>query len=191
MTRMVPRIEIVVLGLLTGGPAHGYGLVERLRRRSMDRWVDVGRASIYQALARLEVAGLITGRTEDGPEGPDRRVFGITKAGRARLRRGVRDHLGSQGPYATEAGAALGFLGALSPDDLRGALADREQALAQLVATLDGASRGSFDEEAAAALTQALLDRQRSLAEAELSWLRAHRRLLLRGLEEGPGRADG
>ena len=188
---MVPKIEVVVLGLLAQGPAHGYGLVERFRARSMDRWVGAGRASIYQALVRLEAAGSIAGRAEDGPEGPDRRVFRITRAGRSRLRAGVRGHLGSQGPYAAEAGAALSFLEALSPDDLRGGLADREEALAQLVASLDGASGGSPGAAAAAARTQALLDRQRALAEAELSWLRAHRRLLLRGLEEGPGRADG
>jgi len=188
---LVPKIDVVVLGLLAEGPAHGYGLVERFRARSMDRWVGAGRASIYQALVRLEAAGSIAGRAEDGAEGPDRRVFRITRAGRSRLRAGVRGHLGSQGPYASEAGAALGFLGVLSPDDLRGALGDREQALAQLVDTLDGASGRSPDEEVAAARTQALLDRQRALAEAELSWLRAHRRLLVRGLEEGHGRADG
>lgn len=188
---MVPKIDVVVLGLLAEGPAHGYGLVERFRARSMDRWVGAGRASIYQALVRLEAAGSIAGRAEDGPEGPDRRVFRITRAGRSRLRTGVRGHLGSQGPYAAEAGAALGFLGALPPDDLRGALAERAQVLTQLVASLDGAPGRSPDGEPVTALTRALLDRQQTLAEAELSWFRAHRRLLLRGLEEGSGRADG
>ena len=87
---MVPKVEVVVLGLLAEEPMHGYDLLERFRARSMGFWVEVGKASVYQTLHRLEARGLITGRSQDGREGPDRRVYRITRAGRSRLARGPR-----------------------------------------------------------------------------------------------------
>ena len=72
------KVEVVVLGLLAEEPLYGYDLLERFRTRSMGFWVEVGKASVYQALRRLEGHGLASGRPQEGTEGPDRRVYRIT-----------------------------------------------------------------------------------------------------------------
>jgi DNA-binding PadR family transcriptional regulator len=54
-------------------------------------WVEIGKASVYQALRRLEEHGLArapAGRRRQS----DRRVFRITAPGQARLRAGLREH---------------------------------------------------------------------------------------------------
>ena len=85
------KVEVVVLGLLAEEPMYGYDLLERFRTRSMVFWVEIGKASVYQALRRLEEHGLASGRPQAGGAGPDRRVFRITAPGRARLRAGLRE----------------------------------------------------------------------------------------------------
>jgi len=92
------KVEVLVLGVLAEEPMHGYELYERLRERGMDLWAGVAKASLYQALARLESSRLIGGRTREGKEGPDRRVFRISAAGRTALERampGLRSTRGS------------------------------------------------------------------------------------------------
>jgi len=96
---MATKVEVVVLGLLAEGPMHGYDLLERFRSRSMGFWTELSRASAYQVLKRLERDGSIVGKAQEGHDGPDRRVFRITKLGRERLAEGV-----------TEMAAALGAM---------------------------------------------------------------------------------
>ena len=66
----VSRVEVVVLGCLAEEPLYGYDLLERFRTRSMGFWVEVGKASVYQALRRLEREGRSTGGRRTGPRAP-------------------------------------------------------------------------------------------------------------------------
>jgi len=169
---MVPKVEVVVLGLLAGEPMHGYDLLERFRERSMGFWVEVGKASVYQTLHRLEARSLIAGRAQDGREGPDRRVYRITRAGRSRLAEGLAERFAQLAPYETEAGLALGFLDRLSVAEAKAAVTARDRAVRDLLDALTderARSRGATDP--GRALRDAMLDRQRALAEAELAWL--------------------
>ena len=79
----VSKVDVAVLGCLAESPRHGYELLEVMRARHMDRWADVGKASVYQGLRRLERAGLIAGKAQEGAAAPDRRVYRITKSGQA------------------------------------------------------------------------------------------------------------
>jgi DNA-binding PadR family transcriptional regulator len=170
----VPKVELVVLGLLAEEPMHGYDLLERFRSRSMGFWVEVGKASVYQALTRLEQRGLVTGRDREGTEGPDRRVFRITRSGRARLTQGLAERFGQLAPYESEAGTALGFVHLLAPAEARAAVADREQAVTDLLdAVRSERARVSAERGAGRMAANALLDRQEALAKAEIAWLRA------------------
>jgi DNA-binding PadR family transcriptional regulator len=171
---IVPKVEVVVLGLLAEEPMHGYDLLERFRARSMGFWVEVGKASVYQTLHRLESRGLIAGRPQDGREGPDRRVFRITRAGRTRLADGLAERFAELSPYETDAGVALGFADRLGPAEARAAVDARELAVRDLLDAL-AAERKRTAGEPGRALADAMLDRQRVLADAELSWLRSFR----------------
>jgi PadR family transcriptional regulator PadR len=172
------KVEVVVLGLLEeGGPAHGYALLERLRDRSMGFWVEVGKASVYQSLRRLEREGFVTGREQDGEVGPDRRVFRITGSGRKRLRDAATELAGDRALSDTTAGAALGVANALPVGGRRRLAEAREQALRDLLDAV-GAERDRLasEPESASGTADAMLAREQALAEAELVWLRAFRR---------------
>jgi DNA-binding PadR family transcriptional regulator len=167
------KVELVVLGLLTDEPRHGYELLERFRALRMGEWVGMGRASVYQALERLERRGWIVGRAVDGAAGPDRRVVKLTRAGRAAFAEAVTAAVGSVEPYETTAGTALGFLSAFDP-------ATRGRVLTSHEATLrarDAALRADRPDDRVA---RVLLDRQIALLDAELRWLKAARATLSR-----------
>ncbi len=173
----VSRVELVVLGLLAEGPLHGYDLLERLRERRMELWADVGRASVYQALRRLEGRGLARGRDRPGVEGPERRVYRLTRAGRQRLRIGILEHVAAPGPYETPASAALGLLHLLPPAEARRGLAARERALRDLLVTVQAEGR-RVGARPGGPTARRMLDLQAALAAAELAWLAAFRRAL-------------
>lgn len=176
---VISKVEVVVLGLLAEEPLHGYDLLERFRARSMGFWVEVGKASVYQALARLERRGLVSGRAHESAGGPDRRVFRITNAGKARLATGLTERSGELAPYETEAGTALGFVHLQPAAGARSAADSRERAVRDLLdAVRAERARTSADRGSGRVVANAMLDRQEALALAELAWLKAFRSTL-------------
>lgn len=173
------KVETVILGLLAEEPLYGYDLLERFRARSMGFWVEVGKASVYQALRRLEREGFIGGRAQEGHEGPDRRVYRITRAGRTRLFAGLAERAAELEPYETAGGLALGFAHLLSASDARRAVDAREAAVRDLIdAVRTERSRIAGERGAAASVSQAMLDRQEAFARAELAWIKGFRTTL-------------
>jgi PadR family transcriptional regulator, regulatory protein PadR len=71
-----------VLLLLREAPAHGYDLLERLQAFGFTR-SDPG--GLYRALRALEQEGLVRSAWEPSPQGPDRRIYEITRPGAERL----------------------------------------------------------------------------------------------------------
>jgi DNA-binding PadR family transcriptional regulator len=172
----VSKVDVAVLACLAEEPLHGYDLLERMRARSMGLWAEVGKASVYQALQRLERQDLIAGKDQAGSEGPDRRVYRIGRLGRARLRAGLVERFGAVAPYETGAGLALGFLHLLSPAEARRALEARERALHDLVITAQKErARTRTQSGPGRTVADAMLERQTSLAEAELLWIKGFR----------------
>jgi PadR family transcriptional regulator len=175
----VAKVEVVVLGLLAEEPLYGYDLLERFRARSMGFWAEVGKASVYQALRRLEREGSITGRSQEGPEGPDRRVYRISRSGRARLIAGLEERFGILEPYETGAGLAFGFAHLLSPTQARKAVDARETAVRDLLdAVRTERARAADDRGAGRAVSNAMLDRQEAIGKAELAWIKGFRATL-------------
>jgi len=77
------HLELLLLAALERGESHGYALIEWLRDRS-DGALDLGEGSVYPALHRLERAKLVSGSWQR-TAGRRRRVYRLTKSGRARL----------------------------------------------------------------------------------------------------------
>jgi PadR family transcriptional regulator PadR len=75
------HVDLLLLSVLEGGPAHGYGLVEALRGRSEGAF-DLAEGTVYPALYRLERAGLVTSRWE-AVSGRRRRLYRLTRRGHA------------------------------------------------------------------------------------------------------------
>jgi DNA-binding PadR family transcriptional regulator len=168
----VSKMEVTTLGLLAEGPLYGYELLERFRDRGMGLWAEAARASVYQALRRLEDRGLATGRPQQGKDGPDRRVYRITATGRTRLRAGLRERFAEPGPYDSDANLAYGFTHLLTADEVRHGLEERRAARAALrVAIAEERSRTVNDGGAARRVALRVLELQDSLARAEEGWL--------------------
>jgi DNA-binding PadR family transcriptional regulator len=168
----VSKVDVIVLGCLAQAPCHGYELLERMRGSGMGLWAAVGKASVYQCLQRLERAGLVAGRAQEGTEGPDRRVFRVTRAGRARLAEGLEERFTDPAPFQTQAGVALGFVHLLGPAAQRRAIDARERALKELKdAVRAERAPGTGVEDDSGVVAHAMLARQQQLADAELSWL--------------------
>ncbi len=175
------KVEVVVLGLLAEEPLYGYDLLERFRSRGMDLWVRVGKASVYQVLRRLERDGFITGRAQEGSEGPDRRVYRISKVGRDRLLEGLAARSGAAEPYETDGGLALGFVHLLPAAGARRAVDAREAAVRdRLAVAREEHAAATADRGAGRAVANAMLDRQEVLARAELVWIKEFRVTLAR-----------
>jgi DNA-binding PadR family transcriptional regulator len=74
----------VLLGLLAGGPLHGYEL-KRSHDQRLPRAKPVAFGQVYATLGRLQRDGLVTTAGQDQEGGPERTSFEITGAGRKRL----------------------------------------------------------------------------------------------------------
>src|SRR5260370_41331111 len=77
-------IDMIVLAALAAGPAHGYAVIEEIRRKS-DRALDLPEGTIYPALHRLEQAGLLSSRWVVAESGRQRRVYALTRRGERAL----------------------------------------------------------------------------------------------------------
>ena len=100
-----PQLDLLLLSALRAEPAHGYAVIEELRRRSEGTF-DLPESTVYPALHRLEQDKLVTSEWAE-VNGRRRRVYRLTDKGRAalgerrrewlRLRRGIGAALGEAG----------------------------------------------------------------------------------------------
>jgi len=86
------HLDMIVLAALSAGPAHGYAVIEEIKRRSAGAF-DLPEGTIYPVLHRLEQAGLLGSRWVTADSGRRRRVYTITRRGQRELaaRRAVWD----------------------------------------------------------------------------------------------------
>jgi transcriptional regulator len=78
------HLDMIVLAALAAGPAHGYAVIEEIRRKSGQAF-DLPEGTIYPALHRLEQAGLLTSRWVVAESGRQRRVYTLTRRGERSL----------------------------------------------------------------------------------------------------------
>src|SRR5713226_9430520 len=74
------HLNMIVLAALSAGPAHGYAIIEEIKRRSGQAF-DLPEGTIYPALHRLEQAGLLASRWVTAESGRRRRVYALTRRG--------------------------------------------------------------------------------------------------------------
>jgi transcriptional regulator len=78
------HLDMIVLAALASGPAHGYAVIEEIRRRSGEAF-DLPEGTVYPVLHRLEHAGLLSSKWTTAESGRKRRVYALTKRGQASL----------------------------------------------------------------------------------------------------------
>ncbi|MBV8171959.1 MAG: PadR family transcriptional regulator [Candidatus Eremiobacteraeota bacterium] len=87
-------VPLLILHLLSKGPEHGYGLMERIELMT-GSIMPVNPNTMYPLLRRLEERGFVVG-TWEHPDRRSRRIYRITRAGLDRyeqIRVRVRPHL--------------------------------------------------------------------------------------------------
>ena len=88
-TRPIPllngSLDLLVLGALSSGAVHGYGVATRVRERSAGA-LAIEDAALYQALHRLERKGLVASEWGVSDNNRRARFYELTAEGRKRLR---------------------------------------------------------------------------------------------------------
>lgn len=77
------HLDALVLATFADGPAHGYAVIEELRRKSEGAF-DLAEGTVYPVLHRLEADGLLASSWSTAA-GRRRRVYRLTRRGRAAL----------------------------------------------------------------------------------------------------------
>src|SRR4051795_11331843 len=83
------HLDMIVLAALAPGPAHGYAVIEELKRRSAGAF-DLPEGTVYPALHRLEQGGLLSSSWATAA-GRRRRVYRLTSRGKRALGDARRD----------------------------------------------------------------------------------------------------
>jgi PadR family transcriptional regulator, regulatory protein PadR len=74
------HLDMILLATLSATPAHGYAVIEEIKRRSGHAF-DLPEGTIYPALHRLEQAGLLDSRWVTAETGRRRRIYALTRRG--------------------------------------------------------------------------------------------------------------
>ncbi|MBL8984562.1 MAG: PadR family transcriptional regulator [Gemmatimonadetes bacterium] len=77
-------LEMLILQTLTHGPMHGYGIAQHLGRVSREV-LAIEEGSLYPALQRLLVKGLVSAEWRKTPNNQRARYYTLTRPGRSHL----------------------------------------------------------------------------------------------------------
>src|SRR5687767_15070614 len=75
-------LELAILNALNGDRLYGYDIVRILRRHE---GLMIADGTVYPILSRLKADGLVQATIEDSPDGPPRKYYELTPAGRNTL----------------------------------------------------------------------------------------------------------
>jgi PadR family transcriptional regulator PadR len=78
-------LDMLVLRTLVPGELHGYGIAQAIRQTTGEA-IQVEAGSLYPALQRLELKGLVTAKWEVSERNQRTRIYRLTAAGRKQLR---------------------------------------------------------------------------------------------------------
>ncbi|MGL4634868.1 MAG: PadR family transcriptional regulator [Beijerinckiaceae bacterium] len=78
------HLDAIILSALDAGEAHGYAIIETIRQQSEGTF-DLAEGTVYPALHRLELAGLLESQWTMPEAGRRRRMYSLTPSGRASL----------------------------------------------------------------------------------------------------------
>ncbi|QBD80855.1 PadR family transcriptional regulator [Ktedonosporobacter rubrisoli] len=87
MKKQENKSRYAILGILTIAPMSGYDTKKFTERSMMSSFWNENYAWIYPTLKQLEQEGLVTSSSEKQEGRPDRRLYSLTKQGKAELRR--------------------------------------------------------------------------------------------------------
>ena len=97
------HLDMIVLAAMVDRPAHGYGVIQEIKRRSGGAF-DLPEGTIYPTLHRLEKAGYLASHWTTAESGRKRRVYKMTRRGE----RAPSDHRALWQRFADAIGGLFG-----------------------------------------------------------------------------------
>jgi DNA-binding PadR family transcriptional regulator len=162
--------ELAILSLIHEQPRHGYEIEQVIEERGMRDWTEVGFSSIYYLLKKLEKNGWVESQLEpEGGQGPARKVYHITPAGRAAWREGTLELLSNPRPVYDPFQLGLSNLPGLAPDEALAALCQYRDRVAERRTYVE--QRWHRENVPLPDHVDAMFDLSMTLIEAELAWI--------------------
>jgi DNA-binding PadR family transcriptional regulator len=164
-------LALAVLACLHERPMHPYEMAATMRERGKEQSIKLNYGSLYTVVDSLAKNGLIEA-VEAQREGrrPERTVYGLTEAGRARLDAWMSELLAEPVKEYPQFEAALSLLPVLHPDTVTELLRTRIRLLRKEMAQ----TRIMLETAHSAGLPRVLLiegEYHVAMREAELSWV--------------------
>ena len=166
-------LALSVLNLLWERPMHPYEMRQLMKERGHDQVIKLKGGSLYSTIDRLAAAGLIR-PLETSRQGrrPERTVYALTDAGRDEHRLWMQELLAVPQPEYPWFGAALAFLGAVPPDEVRTLLRRRAALLEAEIAAGEHILASMADEFGLPRLFVVEAEYALAMRRAELAWVR-------------------
>ena len=174
-------LALAVLALLFERPMHPYEIASLMRERAIHEAIKLNYGSLYTVVESLQRAGLIETQStlRDGRR-PERTVYRLTDAGRAKFDGWLRHLLRTPAKEYTQFAAGLCFAAAVGTAELAELLEERarliEAELAECREIVDG-----LTERGLPRLFLLESEHAQMLRAAELEWVRG----LIRSLADG------
>lgn len=122
--------ELLLLGLLSGSAMHGYQLNDMIEHHLPMFW-QLKPSTAYSRLDRLAGRGLVEATSERVGRRPERKVYELTDAGRARFEELLRANLRSADAQSQVGDLGVLFHRALPADEVHALFAERREATAE------------------------------------------------------------
>jgi DNA-binding PadR family transcriptional regulator len=158
--------ELILLGLLKEKSRYPYEIAEEIELRNIQAWAHIGFSSIYYTLHSLEKRKMVYSKRRDSSDGPDRRVYAITKRGEYYLKEKTVELLGDTIPVPSRFYAGLSLIKHLDISDLREVFRDHRTKIRSRLDEIEASEHpeASFED-------RIMFNLDRALAQAELEWI--------------------
>lgn len=120
--------ELLILGLISEMPRHGYELEQVIEKRGMREWTQIGFSSIYYVLGKLEKKSLIMAEQPESAKA--KKLYKLTEEGQKVLTDQTIAAIVSVQPTYPNLLLGMINLSALTRDQVLGALNKRKEAVA-------------------------------------------------------------
>ncbi len=123
-------LALAVLALLAERPTHPYEMDFLMRARGLEHSIKLNRGSLYTVVETLQRDGLIVPQeTQREGRRPERTVYALTEAGRAKFGCWHRELMSKPATEYTQFAAALCFIAHFSPTETIALLEERARRL--------------------------------------------------------------
>jgi DNA-binding PadR family transcriptional regulator len=83
------KVDLMVLGLLSEKPMHGYQLKRVLEKNHADLWSEISTGHLYYTLKKLKKSKYVVEKTTQTGNRPPRHVYSLTETGKKALKTGL------------------------------------------------------------------------------------------------------